>query len=178
MANRVGNWPLLIKTIKHIIKHPETWRQSSWISDCGTFACVAGWAAQLGGMKPFLVPQYMDTTPSQWPFTQIFTGKFAPNSHFVPADQRNKPKKSEVPKTFDRDADRWRYIDTLAEGAVYAHEAAAELLGISDDQGSVLFAANNEMRDILRYVREWAEEDGVRLPKTIREAMKNEGPVL
>ena len=38
-----------------IVYHPETWNQKSWGigigADCGTVACVAGWAVHLTGWK-------------------------------------------------------------------------------------------------------------------------------
>lgn len=43
------NLPLLRQVREQIEKHPETWDQSLWFSECGTAACVAGWAAALTG---------------------------------------------------------------------------------------------------------------------------------
>lgn len=34
--------------------HPETHNQRVWVSDCGTTACVAGWAVQLAGYHEFV----------------------------------------------------------------------------------------------------------------------------
>lgn len=42
----------LLKTaINQILKHPETWDQGKWHSDCGTKHCLAGWCQILAG-KP------------------------------------------------------------------------------------------------------------------------------
>lgn len=35
---------LAVKVIDQVTKHPETHLQSMWINDCGTVACIAGWA--------------------------------------------------------------------------------------------------------------------------------------
>ena len=43
----------LLKTaINQIIRHPETWDQSAWHSDCGTKHCLAGWCQILSGKRP------------------------------------------------------------------------------------------------------------------------------
>lgn len=44
---KIGNWPLLMMAIEHIIQYPETYNQTDW--RCGTQRCLAGWIAQLSG---------------------------------------------------------------------------------------------------------------------------------
>jgi hypothetical protein len=40
----------LLKTVvNQILAHPETWKQDSWHSLCGTKHCVAGWCQLLSG---------------------------------------------------------------------------------------------------------------------------------
>lgn len=48
---RIGNWPLVMLALEHIIKHAEQYRQSTWRSDCGSFRCVAGWIAHFAGWR-------------------------------------------------------------------------------------------------------------------------------
>jgi hypothetical protein len=37
------------KVLDQIEKHPETWDQESWHSDCETKHCFAGWSQMLAG---------------------------------------------------------------------------------------------------------------------------------
>lgn len=48
---RIGNWPLLLLVIEHVIRHPEEYDQSTWRGrgTCGTTRCIAGWIAFWGG---------------------------------------------------------------------------------------------------------------------------------
>lgn len=38
---------LAVKVIDQVTKHPETHEQATWISGCGTIACLAGWTVAL-----------------------------------------------------------------------------------------------------------------------------------
>lgn len=48
------NLELLNRVHKQIETQPDTWNQALWIqqADCGTTACVAGWASLLSGWEP------------------------------------------------------------------------------------------------------------------------------
>ena len=58
------NKDLLIRTMDHIRKHPEQWEQSVWRDTtefgCGTQACLAGWAAELGSPPEYFGFQHSD----------------------------------------------------------------------------------------------------------------------
>jgi hypothetical protein len=41
------NAELAYAVLDQIDAHPETWNQATW--DCGTSACIAGWAVRLSG---------------------------------------------------------------------------------------------------------------------------------
>ena len=43
------NIPLLRQIQAQIIQHPESFDMTKW--DCGTAACIAGWACRLKGLK-------------------------------------------------------------------------------------------------------------------------------
>lgn len=47
------NTDLMIQVRDHVIEHPETHVQNIWVSrnECGTTACIAGWAVQLSGVE-------------------------------------------------------------------------------------------------------------------------------
>lgn len=47
------NKALLCKVIRHIEQNPQEWAQEVWESECGTRACVAGWAIKLSGQKVY-----------------------------------------------------------------------------------------------------------------------------
>jgi hypothetical protein len=49
VSNIERNWPLLIKVVLHIMRHPETWYQGTYVNRCGTVFCVAGHAIILAG---------------------------------------------------------------------------------------------------------------------------------
>lgn len=48
---RIGNWPLLLLALEHVIRHPEEYDQSTWRGQgsCGTTRCIAGWVAFWSG---------------------------------------------------------------------------------------------------------------------------------
>jgi hypothetical protein len=48
---KIGNWPLLLLAIEHIIKHPSEYDQTSWYEECGSLRCVAGWIAFFAGYR-------------------------------------------------------------------------------------------------------------------------------
>ena len=42
----------LLKTaVNQILRHPDTWDQATWHSECGTKHCIAGWCQILSGNK-------------------------------------------------------------------------------------------------------------------------------
>jgi hypothetical protein len=47
----IGNWPLFMQALEHIIKHPEAHDQKVWTSDCGSYRCLAGWIAHFAGYR-------------------------------------------------------------------------------------------------------------------------------
>lgn len=48
---RIGNWPLLLLALEHIIKHRDMYEQMRWISHCGTTRCLAGWIVFFAGWR-------------------------------------------------------------------------------------------------------------------------------
>lgn len=48
---RIGNWPLILLALEHIIKHREMYDQGHWVQDCGAIRCLAGWVAFFGGWR-------------------------------------------------------------------------------------------------------------------------------
>ena len=48
---KIGNWPLMLLALEHIIKHPEQHDQTSWYGACGSLRCVAGWIAFFAGYR-------------------------------------------------------------------------------------------------------------------------------
>jgi hypothetical protein len=45
------NVELLQATMQHILDHPEQHYQTQWVTECGTAACFAGWAALRSGVS-------------------------------------------------------------------------------------------------------------------------------
>lgn len=51
---KIGNWPLLLLVIEHVIKHPDEYDQVSYrnrYASCGTTRCIAGWLAYFAGWR-------------------------------------------------------------------------------------------------------------------------------
>lgn len=164
MSARVDNWPLLIKTVEHIIQHPETWDQRTWVSGCGTYACIAGWAAQLGGMKPVRVPIYNVEGGSH-----VFSGQFKSLDEFLPVTENPHADQPQVPERFEEGSYAfWQYMSSFHESTVFAREAAISLLGLDKWGASALFSGENRLLNIIRIVAELAEEDGVELSEVIK----------
>ena len=42
---------LLKAAVNQILRHPDTWNQATWHSECGTKHCIAGWCQILSGNK-------------------------------------------------------------------------------------------------------------------------------
>lgn len=55
MTAPTPNAELMWRVLDQIDAYPELWDQGYWftVTDCGTAACVAGWACLLSGDKPF-----------------------------------------------------------------------------------------------------------------------------
>lgn len=64
-APTTPNADLMYQVIDQIDAHPELWDQGYWftVTDCGTAACVAGWACLLSGDKPFPLLQKLEDLP-------------------------------------------------------------------------------------------------------------------
>ncbi len=45
------NWDLIWRVLRQIIEHPETWKQATYSSMCGTKFCIAGHAVVLSGYE-------------------------------------------------------------------------------------------------------------------------------
>lgn len=43
------NAELAYRILDQIDAHPEQWNQGTWVTDCGTSFCFAGWALELTG---------------------------------------------------------------------------------------------------------------------------------
>lgn len=162
MAN-VGNWPLLIKTVQHIIDLPEAWNQGTWVSPCGTHRCVAGWAAEFGGLKPVLEPQYTAVGAVWNPHSWIFTGEIRHTNYFYQPGEN--PHADDAPEPSLTSGGYESLLRRNGYGADYAPTAAAKVLGLGLADHD-LFEMANTLGDILYMVNLWAAADGVELPET------------
>lgn len=45
------NTPLAARILATVLEHPDRHNQDSWVSECGTTKCVAGWAVVIGAGK-------------------------------------------------------------------------------------------------------------------------------
>jgi hypothetical protein len=177
----IKNWPVMLDVLRQIIKYPETWDQENWVSRCGTQACIAGWAAQLGGYIPIATPRYGDLTP--WPSdtsTLVFSGTYDYTDNFVP--RGDNPEAVVLLPVIKNPT--WTTIsDAILDGtkdAIDAQEAAIKVLGLESiecacgcgDDNPELFSGRNEIKDIFEIIARYAEEDDIEIPEDITKAME------
>lgn len=145
---RIGNWPLMLLALEHIIKHPDQYDQSNWRSACGTFRCLAGWIAFFAGYRD------LDSDNSH---IVLFTGP----------DVDDEPLRTEnaALAALELDPD----IYTLNKFGP-ANDASEEL-------ARELFAGHRDLTDILEFVRDLAKADGVTPTPLIIEEMLRLGIV-
>lgn len=48
---KIGNWPLMMLALEHIIKHADQYDQGEWLSDCGSRRCFGGWITYFAGWR-------------------------------------------------------------------------------------------------------------------------------
>lgn len=129
----VLNVPLLRKTLEHIEAHPDDWNQCFWrgvsyVAECGTAMCFAGWACELAG--------------------GVWAG---PASDFMWGDMliAEPDDPTELAVRFDESV----CIDPPADAIIDPGGRATRLLGLTGEQGNDLFDANNSLDDIRRHLR-------------------------
>lgn len=159
---RVGNWPLLLLALEHVIKHAEQYRQGTWRSDCGTFRCLAGWIAYFAGYRDVL------DKPGD------------PKSHFYGVTAGHIPVDANGNLTICPDP-----ILPVEDAALLALDLDQEVFGMDVDEdhripemedfANDLFAGGLDMVDILTVVRDLAKADGVTPTPLIVEEMLTAG---
>lgn len=153
---RIGNWPLVMLVLEHVIKHPAEYSQSTWgkRTGCGTTRCIAGWLAHFAG--------YRDHT-EQFPSDLIFAVEDAKGNEvsIERAALRSMELDPEVygriPLTRDgEDDDLWEEAEALA---------------------STLFSGSMPFSLILDTFYDLAQRDGVTLTPVITDALRAEGVI-
>jgi hypothetical protein len=144
---RIGNWPLLLLAVEHIIKHKDQHDQARWRSDCGSFRCLAGWIAWFAGYRDIMAA---GTTR----FIGVALDGDAPSA--MPVEHAALAALELDPEIYGADVteDRWSEMESLA-----------------DD----LFAGNHTLVDILTVIRDLAKTDGVTPTPVIVEEMLSVG---
>lgn len=129
------NTDLLRKTLAHIEAHPEAWEQSVWavrgLDGCGTALCFAGHAVTLSGLELSWVDEYEDGYGND------------DDEYWTPARQ--------VANNVRVDPDSRLHGYSI-------RYAAADLLGLNDEQAYRLFEGNNTLAELRRIVGELTAE--------------------
>jgi hypothetical protein len=161
VTQRIGNWPLLIQTVEHIIFNPNTYDQtvwSRWSRQRGTSRCLAGWLAHLDGWREIVsndVPG--DTT---WAFRVTKQGVFLD----IPAAAL---------LALDVDPARYGYVlDQVDQFGDWDEDRACPELV---DLASLLFGGAYGFADVLDTVSWLAYKDGVTLSPVIVSTMFENG---
>lgn len=149
---KIGNWPLMLLALEHIIKHPEQYDQTNWRSTCGTFRCLAGWIAFFAGYRD--IEWYRSDIRRH---TVRLTG---PN-----ADDELVSTEHAALTALELDPD----IYTMNEFGPTNSEA--------EDLANGLFGGSRDLTDILETVRDLAKADGVTPTPLIIEEMLTRGIV-
>lgn len=121
------NTDLLRKVLEHIKKYPATWRQMSWVSlpldgGCGTAFCFAGHAAHMSGFTPH---------PRRVSWTYL----------------------SELPEEIATAFRQWapihaRDFELLPNSQIHISVMAEAVLGLSRNQGLLLFEGDNSLETL------------------------------
>lgn len=145
-SDHVPNMPLLRKVYEEIVHNPENWRQSNWVT--ATLTTEAR-VALIGARElPATVLE------QQWHCgtAYCFAGHAAVMSGWQPLVEAYQYSGTVVAGEMatHADHDEKHYIEDVAQ-----HE-----LGLTDDEADNLFAAGNDIDDILMYCNEIAERAG------------------
>lgn len=143
---KVGNWPLLMLALEHVIKHRDMYDQHHWVSDCGAVRCLAGWVAFFGGWRT--VPGHDDG----W----VCAPAFLPTREVHLEDAA--------------------LISLELDPAIYGTEVADEIRSDAMREfADSLFAGNMAFNEILGEVLDLMKADGVTPTPLIEAEMKSAG---
>lgn len=144
---RIGNWPLILMALEHIIKHPDLHRQCHWRSDCGTYRCLAGWIALFAGYQD--VPGTVDDSV-------VRLAGLTSNADIIGVEDA-------ALTALELDHDIYGQVCTRT--------------AMMDDFAQSLFNGDLDIVDILTVVRDLARADGVTPTPIIVEKMLSTGIV-
>jgi len=131
------NVELFDETLQHVIDHPEQHDQTSWRSECGTTCCFAGRAVALAGarwVREEYTAQQLGTSDQRRAY--LFAEEDDPHSH----------------------RQHWRVYDEdgteRTVPVVFVRRRAERLLGLTENQASMLFLVAQTRDDALRVAKE------------------------
>lgn len=149
---RIGNWPLLMLALEHIIKHAEQYRQVKWRSDCGAFRCLAGWIAFFGGWRDVTADNQAD-------------------GHFYGVNRTGRHSDGDIIEIEDA------ALTALELDPEYYGTDIPEQVRSTEMErlANLLFAGHREFPDILGVVKDLMKADGVTPTPLIEMEMKSAG---
>lgn len=146
----IGNWPLVMLTIEHVIKHPRNHDQRAWRKRsaliCESTRCIAGWLAYFAGWRD------TDSNPDD---------KF-----WMPFDvERNG-----ITLTIEQAA-----LESLElDPEIYDDSSESDYAtALTED----LFSADLDFDEILATIWQLSQADGVTLTPLIRSEMVRQGVI-
>lgn len=151
---RIGNWPLVMLALEHIIKHADEYNQLRWRSSCGSVRCLGGWIAFFAGWRDALT--YSGKDPESF-----FNGV---NRTGNPADLPTIPIAEAALRSLELDPEIYG-----TEFEEFERSSAMSVLACS------LFGAGLEFPDILATVRDLMKADGVTPTPLIEMEMEKAG---
>lgn len=148
---RIGNWPLSMLALEHIIKHAEQYEQGKWRSECGSRRCYAGWIAYFAGYRDVMM--YDD--PKSLMLGVNRTGRYADG--YIQIEDAA--------------------LSALELDLEYYGEAVGENGRSSEMErlANLLFAGHREFGDLLAVILDLMKADGVTPTPLIEAEMKSAG---
>lgn len=149
---RIGNWPLVMLALEHIIKHADQYNQGNWRSDCGSIRCFGGWLAYFAGWRD--VNQYSAEDPYFYGVNR--TGRME-DGGMRPICEAALLSLELDPEFYGEDVNDF--------------DMESEMQDLVDD----LFASHRSFSDILFFVRDLMKADGVTPTPLIEKEMRQLG---
>ena len=158
---RIGNWPLVMLVLEHVIKHPDEYYQGNWGQrrECGTTRCIAGWLAFFAGYRDY---------EERWPTKLILrvTDPLAPTRP-LSVERAALDAMELTPETYG--------VIPLTEPD--DDEDEHDLWEEAEELASELFSGGMAFSSILETFYELAQRDGVTFTPLIQAELMNQGVI-
>lgn len=155
----------LEKVMTFIQDHPEKHDQRVWITECGTAACMAGWAAVLNGWE--MVPHIN----GGW---VIPVGSASDMQAVQKALAKWRSKRASPEGSLESLYHQWCQ-EMRGLGVRTVREVATEIFDITDDESSILFSGVNTVEMLALMVKTLGNGDRLRNRFIMKSVMDDQG---